>query len=126
VPTQALIIDDSRAMRSILRRQLTQLGFEVFEACDGREGMSELRRHAGARLALVDWNMPEMNGHEFVKAVRAERQFDAVCLVMVTSEVATPIMALALSAGADDFFMKPFSGEMLREKLQQLGFAEVA
>jgi two-component system chemotaxis response regulator CheY len=118
---RALVIDDSRAMRSILARMLRELGFEVLEAGDGREAIARLQTRGGADLALVDWNMPEMDGLEFVRRVRADGPPGGIRLVMVTSEVEAGRMALALAEGADEYIMKPFNREALEQKLGLLG-----
>jgi two-component system chemotaxis response regulator CheY len=84
---KALVIDDSRAMRMILRTALTDQGYEVTEASDGHKGLEALSQGGPFRLALVDWNMPNMNGYEFVVAVRAGEQHKEMKIVMVTTEV---------------------------------------
>ena len=118
---QALIIDDSRAMRHILRRIVEPLGFQVSEAGHGVEGLRRLNEQPGTELVLVDWNMPEMNGLEFVKAVRANPMNEPTRLVMVTSETEPAQMARALMAGVDEFIMKPFTSELLVNRLQLIG-----
>src|SRR6266851_7288817 len=115
---RALVIDDSRAMRAILGNMLRPLGYEVFEATNGREGMDRLRQLDHVDVALVDWNMPEMNGLEFVRAVRADRGRDALRLMMVTTETEMSQMVLALEAGANEYIMKPFTKEVILEKLE--------
>jgi two-component system, chemotaxis family, chemotaxis protein CheY len=117
---RALVIDDSTAMRSILARMLRELGFEVLEAGNGREAIDRLETSGGVDLALVDWNMPEMDGLEFVRRVRATGPGE-IRLVMVTSEVEAGRMALALAEGADEYVMKPFNRQVLEEKLGLLG-----
>ena len=117
----ALIVDDSRAMRRILRQIVEPLGFEIVEAANGAEALNRLAEHADTELALVDWNMPEMNGIQFVESVRAEDQAHNLKLVMVTSETDTSKMARAMMAGADEFLMKPFTPEMLIGKLELIG-----
>ena len=81
---RALIIDDSKAMRSILARMLRRLDFEVVEAANGREALERLKGLGKVDLALVDWNMPEMNGFDFVRAVRSEHIYDGVLLLIGT------------------------------------------
>ncbi|MCA9188052.1 MAG: response regulator [Pirellulaceae bacterium] len=120
---QALVIDDSRAMRRILRGIVEKMGFEVIEAGDGKEALEQLANATNVEMALVDWNMPVMNGIEFVKAVRADSQYERIKLVMVTTETEPAQMARALMAGVDEFVMKPFSPEMLTEKLKYIGVA---
>lgn len=117
----ALIVDDSRAMRRILRKIVEPLGFEIAEAGHGIEGLQRLAEQPDTELALVDWNMPEMNGLEFVKAVRANPSYERIKLVMVTTETEPAKMARALMAGVDEFVMKPFTPQILLEKLQLIG-----
>ena len=117
---RALVIDDSRAMRTILRRMLAGMGFEVHEAGDGREGLEQLEAIGTADVVMVDWNLPEMNGYEFVCAVRARSTYDSIRLVMVTTETEERQMSKALAAGADEYVMKPFTKEMIEEKLKSL------
>jgi two-component system chemotaxis response regulator CheY len=118
---RALIVDDSRAVRAMLARSVKQLGFDVVEAGNGREAMERLATCGDVTLALVDWNMPEMNGYEFVCAVRQDASRDAMRIVMVTSETEMERMAVALDAGANEYLMKPFTVEALRDKLAIVG-----
>jgi two-component system chemotaxis response regulator CheY len=117
-----MVIDDSRAMRLILRRVITQLGFEVCEAGNGKEALDVL---AGAEelpaFALVDWNMPEMNGLDFVVAVRADPRLRGVTLMMVTTESEQSQIVRALAAGAHEYVIKPFTPDAIVEKLALLG-----
>jgi two-component system chemotaxis response regulator CheY len=118
----ALIIDDSRAMRRILRQIVEPLGFRILEAGDGQEGLDRLGEHyPDVELTLVDWNMPVMNGLEFVKTVRADDQYQQMKIAMVTTETEPAQMARALMAGVDEFVMKPFTSEILIEKLRLIG-----
>lgn len=118
---RALIIDDSRAMRSILSRLMTGLGFEVVTASNGLEGMERLQEDDGIGLALVDWNLPEMNGLEFVQSVRSDPSFETIRLIMVTTETEKERVVAALDAGVDEYVMKPFTEAILAEKLSFLG-----
>ena len=117
---RALVIDDSRAMRAIIRNTLTELGIEVVEAGDGREGLEQLRKAPGTDLVLVDWNMPGMNGLDFIKAVRADRAYAPVRIMMVTAETEQGQLIRALEAGADEYLMKPFTSDILVAKLSLL------
>ena len=117
---RALVIDDSRAMRAIIRQTLTEVGVEVVEAGDGREGLEQLRQTPDVELVLVDWNMPVMNGLEFVRAVRARREYDPVRILMVTTETEQEQVVRALEAGANEYLMKPFTKEVLAAKLSLL------
>ncbi len=121
---RALVVDDSRTIRSILGKKLVQLGFKVSEAENGQMALDVLRSTPGVSLACVDWNMPVMNGLEFVKAVRAESIFDNMTIVMVTTETETSQMLAALDAGANDYIMKPFTDDIIMERLMLLGIQE--
>jgi two-component system, chemotaxis family, chemotaxis protein CheY len=121
---KALIIDDSRVMRAILKKFLASEGFDtLLEAGDGAEALERLKEAGMVDLALVDWNMPKMNGLEFVTAVRANRAFDGIRVMMVTTEAEASQIARALEAGANEYVMKPFTTEVLRDKLGILGLA---
>jgi len=100
---------------------LRELEFEVDEAPDGREALALLATKSQPDVALVDWNMPEMNGFELVQAVRANRAFDNIRLMMVTTETELAHVAKALEAGADEYVMKPFTKDAIRDKLALLG-----
>ena len=119
---KVLIIDDSRAVRMILGRTMREIGYEVCEACNGKEALSVLESDNGAiTLVLVDWNMPEMNGLEFVKHVRSDPSYSATTLMMVTTETEMEQMITALEAGADEYVMKPFTKDIITDKLRLLG-----
>jgi two-component system, chemotaxis family, chemotaxis protein CheY len=112
-----LIVDDSKAMRSIVRRTMAQIGFadHAFEeACNGAEALT-LIRQSPPGLAIVDWNMPQMSGIELLKALRQEGS--TLKFGFVTSEGTPEMKQEALAAGAAFFLSKPFSNEMLREVL---------
>jgi two-component system chemotaxis response regulator CheY len=118
---QALIVDDSRAIRSILGSLLRQIGFDVAEAGNGKEGLERLNEINQLHLVLVDWNMPVMNGLEFVQAVRADHRYDQLPLMMVTTETEMSQVARALEAGVNEYVMKPTTKDVILEKLQLLG-----
>lgn len=118
---QALIVDDSRALRRILGDMLRQLGFDVAEAGNGQEALGLIAQAGPPDVVLVDWNMPEMNGLQFVQAVRAEHSLHDLPLMMVTTETEIDQMATALEAGANEYLMKPFGKEAVADKLQLLG-----
>src|SRR3977135_2308178 len=101
----ALIVDDSKTIRSILRGILRQAGFDVTEACNGREALERLDQLGTPEVALVDWNMPEMDGLAFVRAVRADTRNASLRLVMVTTENEHARLSGALDAGADEYVM---------------------
>ncbi len=118
---KALVVDDSRAMRMILGQALKKLGFEVSEAGNGREALERLATLDNPSVALVDWNMPEMNGLELVRAVRANPAYAGLRLIMVTTETEVGQVREALEAGADEYVMKPFTPEALQDKLALVG-----
>jgi len=122
----ALVIDDSRAMRMILRRVLTANGFEVVEAGDGQQALDVVAAGPVPDVALIDWNMPVMNGLEFVTAVRANRDYRQMTLMMVTTESEHSQIVRALAAGAHEYVLKPFTHEAITEKLSLLGLTPVA
>ncbi len=119
---KAMIIDDSRAIRRILGDTIRELGFEVCEAANGREALDRLDEVGEpVPLMLIDWNMPVMNGLEFVTKVRSDGRFKSSLLVMVTTETAVDQMVKALDAGANEYIMKPFTKEVIEDKLRILG-----
>lgn len=118
---QALVIDDSRAMRKILGQMLREMNLAVAEAGNGREALACLEKTGPVDVALVDWNMPEMDGFEFIQAVRADPRYAGLRLMMVTTETEMTQVARALEAGANEYVMKPFTKDIIREKLQLLG-----
>ncbi len=120
----ALVIDDSRAVRMLVGKILREQGFEVTEASQGQEGLARLRENLEIGLVLVDWNMPVMDGLEFIQTVRRERVWDSVRIVMVTTETESEQVQRALTAGANEYVMKPFAPEVLVAKLSLLGAFE--
>ena len=120
---RALVVDDSSTMRTILNRLLSELRFdEVTPAGHGREALDLVAADGPFDLMLVDWNMPVMNGLEFVTAVRAEPFSSTAPIIMVTTESEIDSVAAALQAGADEYLMKPFTVDALADKLRLLGF----
>ncbi len=118
----ALVVDDSRAVRTTLRRMLNNVGFDVLEAGHGLEALDRLRQsEAAPDLALIDWNMPEMDGLDLVKSLRKERRWAELPVMMVTAETDSQQMVRALMAGADEYAMKPLDQDALVEKLALLG-----
>jgi two-component system, chemotaxis family, chemotaxis protein CheY len=117
---RALVIDDSRAVRIIIGNILREIGIEVLEAKNGLEALEQIKLNPDVELMLVDWNMPEMNGFDFIRAVRSQRAYDAVRILMVTSESQSEQVTLALNAGANEYLMKPFNKDVLVAKLNLL------
>ncbi|MEZ0165792.1 response regulator [Kineococcus sp. LSe6-4] len=118
---KALVVDDSRAMRKIIAGALRKLGYETVEAADGAEALKVLESGPLPDLATVDWNMPVMDGLTFVTQVRANRDYRALTLMMVTTEAEHGQIVRALAAGAHEYLIKPFTVESLEEKLSLLG-----
>jgi len=116
---RAMVVDDSRAIRMILSRSLSEIGYDVCSAADGAEALSLMRE--GISLILVDWNMPRMNGLDFVKQLRADPRYSPVTVMMVTTETEVEQMVKALEAGANEYVMKPFTKEIIEDKLRLLG-----
>jgi len=123
--SRVLIVDDSRATQVALSRIVEPLGFTCILASHGEEALARLDEHDGEfAFALVDWNMPVMDGFTFVKTIRGQRRYAALPVVMVSAEIDRRMIARALMAGADEYVMKPFDREILVEKMSSLGLAE--
>lgn len=117
----ALLVDDSRTIRTMIRSMLTELGFDVVEATHGIDALDKVRSGAHFDVALVDWNMPEMDGLELVRTLRSERRFAGLPVMMVTTEADAHSVVRALMAGADEYAMKPLDAQGLHDKLALLG-----
>ena len=118
---RALVIDDSRAMRRIVGSILEDFGYEIRQAGDGREALDVLEEGFVPDLCCIDWNMPVMDGLQFVFAVRANPVYRQVTLMMVTTESETGQIVKALAAGAHEYLIKPFTADAMRDKLALLG-----
>ena len=121
---RAMVVDDSRAMRMLLKRELVALGFDVDEAGDGNEALEKLRDSGAVDVVLFDWTMPGMDGMSFVHEVRADAAFEEMRVVMVTSEGDPAQIFHALMAGVDEYATKPITKEALAEKLGLVGLVE--
>jgi len=119
---RALIVDDSRYVRGYLHGLLEEMGIACEEAPDGQTGLDLLRSGRAFDFALVDWNMPVMNGLDMLTRLRAEGF--GLKVLMVTTEAENEFITRALDAGADEYLMKPFDDEALTGKLAMLGLAE--
>ena len=123
---RALIVDDSKFLREYLKQHLQQLGAECAEAGDGHQALEILRCVSGFDVMLVDVNMPVMGGLECVRLLREQKLAPATKVMMVTTEADNSFIVQALEYGADEFLMKPFTAQSLREKLLLLGFETAA
>ncbi len=119
---KALVVESSQTMRSVLRRILTMRGLEVAEADSAHEALDVLRSMGQADLVLVDWNLPQTDGLEFVAHLRHEVAYDAKVILLAASEPGTRELRRAFIAGADAYLMKPFTSLQIDEKLVQAGF----
>jgi len=120
---KALVVDDSRAMRTIISQMLRDCGFEVAEAVHGKAALAYLEGHTDTNLALIDWNMPEMNGLELLQALKADTRFDTMRRMMVTTESEIAQVTKAMECGATEYVMKPFTKAVIQDKLRIMGFA---
>jgi len=118
---RALVIDDSRAMRRIVSQILEGLGYEIRDAGHGREALDVLEEGWVPDLATIDWNMPVMDGLQFVSAVRSNPAWRSMTMMMVTSESEHTQIVRALAAGAHEYVIKPFTADAIRDKLALLG-----
>jgi two-component system, chemotaxis family, chemotaxis protein CheY len=120
----ALVVDDARVIRILLSHRLKELGYEVIEAANGKEALEKLSQAPSVQIALIDWIMPVMSGIECLKAIRADARFASMPVVMVTNETEMDHIVSALEAGATDYIMKPFTPEVISEKLLLLGLID--
>ena len=118
---RALVIDDSRAMRRIVSAALEGFGYETRQAAHGQEALDVLHEGYLPDLCTIDWNMPVMDGLQFVAAVRSNPAWRALTLMMVTSESEQSQIVRALAAGAHEYVIKPFTADAIRDKLALLG-----
>ncbi len=118
---RALVVDDSRTMRRILRSYVEKSGYTVDEAENGREALDVLEQVGAVELVLIDWNMPVMSGLELVQALRSNPAFNETRLMLVTSEADMTRVVAALEAGANEYLMKPITLELLNDKLRIMG-----
>lgn len=123
---KVLIIDDSRTMRRLLASYLAPLASQTYEAGNGREALDVLEKEEAVDLALVDWDMPVMNGIDFVRVVRGDTRRSGIKLLMVTAHNNMESVTEAITAGADDFLMKPLTEEMVMDKLRMMGNRRLA
>ena len=119
---KALVVDDSRTIRTILAKTLKEIGFEILEAANGREALQIIEAETtSVELILLDWDMPEMNGLELLKRLRQAPEFSSLVVVMVTAQTELNHIGEALDAGANEYVMKPFTKDILVGKLELTG-----
>lgn len=112
-----LLVDDARTVRSICRRIVSSMGFEVLEAEDGEAALQIVRDNSDLKMILLDWHMPGMDGMTFLKMMRSDDSLTQPRVVMCTTQNRIQDIADALAAGADEYIMKPFTEEIIREKI---------
>lgn len=113
-----LVVDDSSTMRQIIKNSLLRLGYEnIFEGDDGIQGWNILDKCPNIGMLITDWNMPEMDGLEFIRKVRADIRFTHLPIIMVTMEGGKTEVIAALKAGVNNYIIKPFTPQVLNEKL---------
>jgi two-component system chemotaxis response regulator CheY len=115
-----LVVDDSAVIRKVARRILEGYDFEISEAEDGQQAL-ELCRQRMPDAILLDWNMPVMDGYDFLKALRKSPGGGEPKVVFCTTENDVGHIARAMHAGADEYIMKPFDRDIVTSKLQQVG-----
>lgn len=116
----ALVVDDSKVIRKVARRILEELSFEIFEAIDGKDALEQCQRSM-PDVVLLDWNMPVMNGIDFLKNLRETKGVRQPIVVFCTTENDMAHIRIAMEAGADEYIMKPFDREIIEAKFIQVG-----
>ena len=118
-----LVVDDSRIMRNIVKNTFSQMKIpcQFLEAANGKEALTQLQSQR-VDLILLDWNMPELSGIDFLKTVRAMEEYKELPIIMVTSESARYNVIEALKTGASDYIIKPVNEKIFAEKLSKITF----
>lgn len=118
----AIVVDDSRAIRTVIARMMREMGFGVVEAGNGKDAIASLQAMLEKpAVVLLDWNMPVMDGFACLQEIRRQPSNAGIKVMMITTETEVERMQQALSAGADEYMMKPFTPDALREKIELLG-----
>ncbi len=115
-----LVVDDSKVVRMVARKILEELEFEIYEAADGQEALDACARSMPDAI-LLDWNMPNKNGIEFLRDLRASKGGDSPIVVFCTTENDMNHIREAMSAGANEYIMKPFDSDIIETKFSQIG-----
>jgi two-component system chemotaxis response regulator CheY len=114
-----LVVDDSSTMRRIIVNTLSRLGYkDVVQGADGQEAWDALQANPDVGVVITDWNMPNMNGLELVKKIRAQDKYKTMPIIMVTTEGGKKEVIIALKAGVNNYIVKPFTPQVLKEKLE--------
>ncbi len=122
-----LVVDDSVTMRRIVINSLKQIGHDSFvEAGDGRDALNKLQADNSISFIITDWNMPDLTGLDLVKAVRANPKYETLPILMVTTRGMKEDIVEALQAKVNNYIVKPFTPQVLREKIEQIIATPVA
>jgi len=116
---KVLVVDDSAIMRKVITQILEMLGHDSVPASNGLDAFERLKEHEDVRLILLDWNMPEMNGIEFLREIKARPGLSEIPVIMLTTESERRKMIEAIEAGAKHYLTKPFQPETLATKILQ-------
>ncbi|MBA4032762.1 MAG: response regulator [Planctomyces sp.] len=116
-----LLVDDSRAVRLATKRMVAPLGIAILEAEDGSQAWDRIQEHPEVDAILLDWNMPVMDGITFLRKLREDKTQPQPAVIMCTTENDLPRILEAMQAGANEYIMKPFTEEIVREKLAGAG-----
>jgi len=119
---KAMVVDDARSMRLVVGNWLKDCEFDVIEAQNGRDAWQIFEASGPVDLAVVDWNMPLMTGHELIVKLRADAKFKSMKILMISTEGSEEQINRALNSGANAYLAKPVTEDALREKLRLLGF----
>lgn len=120
---RALTVDDSKLVRRLVTRALQDMGFTVSEATNGEEALVSLLTDGPPELIILDWNMPVMDGLEFLKRMRKVDKFAPVKVVMLTARNEMEAVMTAVGAGANEYLMKPFTPDLLEDKIRMTGLS---
>lgn len=116
-----LVVDDSVTMRRIVINSLANLNYlDYVEATDGKDALAKLESNPEINFVITDWNMPEMSGLELVKAIRSDERFSELPVLMVTTRGLKNDIIEALKARVNNYILKPFTPQVLREKIEQI------
>lgn len=121
MPRSALIVDDSRLVRAILRNMLEPLGFEISDAASGREALLQYEARSPS-LIVLDWWMEDMTGPEVAATIRARPEGPQPCILLCSTETRVAEIRKAMRAGANSYLLKPFDRDKLAHRLQRFGF----
>ncbi len=117
---KVLVVDDSATIRRIIKNTLERIGYnDVVEAENGIDALTKLKE-GDISLVLTDWNMPEMDGITLVRSIRSSDKFGSVPVIMVTTEAEKNEVMEALQLGVNDYIVKPFTPEILKEKIEKV------